>query len=237
METENKGLVTEPTDTLAEFRAAVAAEDAAPKKGMSDAALAKLRAIKEQDRLDAILADRFKTALGCVVPTPENLRLLVVKTRLSTPTLEYTGVWIPTVDLAERMAFKLSWFIAAGYKLGREIDSVTLVNFFSGLTLSETRMTNKESADNWDMESAEKRFKSRINRGVVEADPEPENPAQPAKVRLCKAGKKCLWLKHRKAAPATGRSLYCTPICQKSDSARQKRVVKVAYGQDISTAA
>jgi hypothetical protein len=42
--------IIEPVDSLAPFRAQVAEENAEPRGKMSEAALAKLRAIKEQDK-------------------------------------------------------------------------------------------------------------------------------------------------------------------------------------------
>jgi len=210
-------------DVLAEFRAQVAAEKAEPRGKMTDAAVAKFRAIKEQERFDSIAAERFRNALLSVVPTPENLKRLVVNTRLSTPVLEYADRMVRTVDLAARMSLKLAWWIAAGYKLGREIDSVAMLNFFSELTLDEVAMTDKQFAAVWDAASAKKRLQSRLSREIIKADPEPEKPTRPAKVRLCKSGAKCVWLKYRKPAAAVGRSLYCTPACQKCDLARQRR--------------
>jgi hypothetical protein len=212
-------------DTLAEFRAQVAAEKAEPRGKMTDTALHKFRAIKEQERLDSIAAERFRNALSSVVPTPENLRQLVINTRLSTPVLKYADRMIRTVDIADKMSLKLAWWIAAGYKLGREIDSVTMINFFSDLTLAEVSMTEWEFAAVWDAASAKKRLQYRLSHGIIEADSEPEKPPKPAKVRLCKSDEKCIWLKRRKPAAAVGRSLYCTPACQKCDIARQRRSV------------
>ena len=52
-------LSPEPTDTLAIFRQQVAEEDAQPKKGMSDKALEKLRAINAADKADKIATEKF----------------------------------------------------------------------------------------------------------------------------------------------------------------------------------
>ncbi len=227
-------------DALAGFRAQLAAEKAEPRGKMTDAAVAKLRAIKEQERLYAIAAERFRNALSSVVPTPENLRQLVINTRLSTPKLNYgrnsIDKWIPTVNLADKMSRKLAWWIAAGYELGREIDCVTTINFFSELTLAEVEMTDKQFAAVWDAASAKKRLQYRLSRGIIKADPEPEKPSKPVKVRLCKSREKCVWLKYRKPAAAVGRSLYCTPACQKCDLARQRRSVPTlsAWETEIS---
>jgi hypothetical protein len=151
---------------------------------------------------------------------------------LSTPKLNYArnyiDNWIPTIDLADKMSLKLAWWIAAGYKVGREIDSVAMINFFSELTQNEVSMTDKQFATVWDAASAKKRLQYRLSHGIIEADSEPEKspkPAKPAEVRLCKSDEKCIWLKYRKPAAAVGRSLYCTPACQKCDIARQRRSV------------
>jgi hypothetical protein len=61
-------------DPLAKFREEVAAEKAEPRGKMSEGALAKLRAIREQDKFATIDGERFKNALSSVEPTPENLQ-------------------------------------------------------------------------------------------------------------------------------------------------------------------
>jgi hypothetical protein len=227
--------VPQEVDALAEFRAQVAAEKAEPRGRMTDAAVAKFRAIKEQERLDSIAAERFRNALLSIVPSPENLKKLVVNTRLSTPRLRYADRMIRTDDIADRMSLKLAWWIAAGYKLGREIDSVAMLNFFSELTLDEVSMSDKQFAAVWDAASAKKRLQSRLSREIIKAaDPEPEKPTKPAKVRLCKSGAKCVWVKYRKPAAAVGRSFYCTPACQKCDLARQRRSVPTPSASETS---
>jgi hypothetical protein len=206
-------MVETTEDTLAEFRAQVAAEKAEPRQKMSDTALAKLRAIRDQDRIAAIDGERFRNALSSVVPTPENLKKLIVRCSCK-PEMH-------DKDHIDRRVAKLGWWIAAGYKLGREIDTVTLIHFFSDLVPQEIAMTDAQFASCWNAASAQKRLKSRIARGLIEANAQSERP-EPVK-RLCKAGKKCLWIKHRKPASAVGRSAYCTPICGQADRNRRKR--------------
>jgi hypothetical protein len=46
------------------------------------------------------------------------------------------------VTHSERRAQKLGWWIAAGYRLGEEIDSVTVINFLSGLTSGEHSLSD-----------------------------------------------------------------------------------------------
>ena len=43
----------------------------------------------------------------------------------------------------------LAWWIAAGFRLGFEIDSVTLVNFFSELVDHEMAMSDSRFASLW----------------------------------------------------------------------------------------
>jgi hypothetical protein len=196
-------------DPLAKFRQ-VAAIKTEP-RGMSDVALAKVRASKEQTRIDSIEDDRFKTALLCVMPTSENLAKLIVRCS-------------HTDEHITRRLTKLGWWISAGFKLGREIDSMTIVNFLSDLTPDEIALTDRQFAERWDDASAKKRLKSRIERGVIATEPETNvTPRPQGDIRPCKSGPKCIWVKRRKPAPAVGRSQYCTPVCGQSDMARRKR--------------
>jgi hypothetical protein len=215
-------IIEAPEDKLELYRQQVAAEKNESHGKMSDTAREKLRAMKEQERIGDIDAERFQNALKSVVPTPENLERLVSNTRLSTPILDYAGKKVQTASLVSRMAAKLAWWISAGYELGREIDSVGLINSFSEITLDEYRMTDKQF-DAWSAVSAKKRLKSRIERGLIKLESDKPDEPRLAKERPCKSGQKCIWAKRRKAAPAVGRSEYCTPVCQQADRARQKR--------------
>ncbi len=196
------------TDPLARFRDQVAAEKSEPRGKMSDAALAKLRAIREQDKLDDIESDRFQTALSQVIVNSENLRKLIERCTTSVR---------PTADAIDRMTMKLNWWITAGYLLGREIDSVLLINFLSNLTPDEVKMSDTKFASTWNRNDAEKRRASRINRGVVTT----EEPA----FRPCKSGKACMKYEKRKPAPAQGKGEYCGTACAASDRARQRRAL------------
>ena len=156
---------------------------------MSDAALLKLRAQREQDKADAIVKERFGNALRSVVVTPENLRRLIERCNTSVP---------PTPATLDRMAHKLEWWITAGYFLGREIDSIMLINLMSNLSPDEIKMTDAKFASMWNFKDAAKRTQSRLSRGIVA----PDEPA----FRPCKSGKKCMRFEKRKPAPASGRA-------------------------------
>lgn len=199
-----------PDDHLAKYRAEVAAERAEPRGKMSDSALAKLRAQREQDKADAIVNERFGNALRSVVVTPENLRNLIERCNTSVR---------PTAAILNRMVHKLEWWITAGYLLGREIDSVMLINLLSNLSPDEIKMTDAKFASVWNFKDAEKRTQSRHSRGIV-------TPEQPA-FRPCKSGKKCMRFEKRKPAPASGRGEYCSTACAASARARQKRALTV----------
>jgi hypothetical protein len=200
--------VQDAEDPLAKFRAQVAAEKAEPRNTMSESALAKLRAIREQDRLDDIASARFKTALSQIVVTPENIRTLVERCNQSVP---------QPADILDRMAAKLGYQIAAGFELGREIDSVGTINFLAGLTPDEAKVSADRFAREWDGKTAAKLKQSRLTRGLISAsDDEPV-------YRPCKSGKKCIRFEKRKPAPAKGNGDYCNSACAASDKARQKR--------------
>jgi hypothetical protein len=237
--------IVEMQDSLAPFRQQVAAENAEPRGKMSDAALAKLRSIREQDKQESVALERFRNALGSVIVNDVNLRILIERCDQPSPdtgfSLNKAGDCVrsprPCEHLTRRVA-KLSWWISAGFKLGREIDSIGLILFFSDLTPDEIGMTDSEFAQCWSEASAKKRLKYRVEHEIIKPEPKPEPQPKPEpKPRLCKAGKKCLWVKNRRAAPAVGRSDYCTPICRQSDQNRQKRLQNVAVGADSQQAA
>jgi len=194
---------TTETDSLALFREQVRNE---VKPSMSEAAAQKLRAINETDRLDKIANGRFCTALKSVIVNDENLAKLLTRCHTSAP-----------LTLLERRVHKLNWFISAGFELGREIDSVHLINFFSELTSDETAMTDSQFQNEWNGKDAVKIKQSRLDRGIIASDVPVYRP--------CKSGKKCLRFEKRKAAPAAGKGEYCGPACSASDRARQKRAL------------
>jgi hypothetical protein len=202
--------VTPPveSDPLAAFRLQVQEEavEKSERGKMSDAALAKLRAIKDQERLEAIENERFKNALRSVVVNPENLRKLIERCNTSVPPQQI-----------ERRVHKLTWWIEAGYLLGREIDTVGLINLFSGLAPEEEKLSDSNFFSDWKDRDARKRKESRMSRGLVSASDE-EHVYRP-----CKSGKKCIRFEKRKPAPAKGNGEYCSPACAASDKARQKR--------------
>lgn len=202
--------VQDAEDPLAKFREQVAAEKAEPRNTMSESALAKLRAIREQDRLDDIAAARFKTALSQIVVTPENIRTLVERCN--------TRVRLPAETL-DRMATKLGYWLAADFELGREIDSVGTINFLAGLTPDEAKVSADRFAREWDGKTAAKLKQSRLTRGLISASD--EEPVY----RPCKSGKKCIRFEKRKPAPAKGNGDYCSPACAACGKARQKRAL------------
>jgi hypothetical protein len=195
-------------DALAIFRQQVKQEqeEKSERSKMSDTALAKLRAIKEQERVDTIFDERFSTALKSVVATPKNLRTLI----------EQCNTSVPMTDL-ERRTQKLSWWVAAGFRLGEEIDSVSVINFLSDLTPDERAMTDSRFNSVWTVTSAGRRKESRLARGLMTTD-------EPV-YRPCKSAKKCLRFEKRRPAPAQGKGAYCSTMCGASDRARTKRAL------------
>lgn len=192
-------------DKLAMFREQVEAENKTRGK-MSESAVAKLRSQTESARMDAIGLTRFCNALKSVVVTPENLQTLIAR-------CVYAGS--PEKNL-ERREHKLQWWIRAGFLLGREIDSPSMILFFSNLTSDEASMRNERFYATWDMKSAEKIKQRRTDAGLI-SDVKPE--------RLCKSGPKCLKYFKRKAGPVKGNGEYCSTACAASDRARAKRVL------------
>jgi hypothetical protein len=132
---------------------------------MSDAAVQKFRNQKEQDKISTIAGERFKNALSFVVTTPDNLRKLILRCDSGGP--------------LDRRVHKLSWWIDAGYALGREIDSVYLIGFFSRIVPEELKMSDKTFAGAWDAESAKRLRAARIRREVIPADEKTRKPRAP----------------------------------------------------------
>src|SRR5437870_3076358 len=137
---EQQAAPVQKADLLAIYRQQVREEQGEKivRSKMSDAALAKLRAIKERERSDAITGERFATALKSVIVNQGNLQKLITRCNSS----------IPVIQL-ERRAAKLNFWITAGYRLGHEIDSVTLINFFSELTADEQKMADSKFTQMW----------------------------------------------------------------------------------------
>lgn len=197
--------VTPETDSLAVFREQVRNE---VKPSMSEAATQKLRALNETERLDKIANTRFCNALKSVIVNNENLGKLLARCHTSTP-----------LDHIERRVHKLNWFIQAGYELGREIDSVCIINFLSELTQDETFMSDSAFAAQWTVKDAARTKQYRLDHGIIKPD------STEAVYRPCKSGKKCMRYEKRKPAPAAGKGAYCGTTCAASDRARQKRAL------------
>jgi len=199
-------------DRLEKFREQVAAEDAAPRGKMGEAALTKLRAMAGQNKIDALDTERFKNGLLSIAPTDAILGKLIERCSKDG---KHAG----------RRAGKLRYWIMAGYLLGREIDSVPLVNFFSELSPDEAKMTDNQFATQWTNESAKKRLKSRLDRGIikpelVETESKPRewwNPERCRKQGLCKAGKFCVFStgKGKPKTRADGKQ-FCGKVCQEA---------------------
>jgi len=210
--------IVEQQDVLAPFRAQVAAEKAEEPNAMSEKAAERLRLIGYEDKIVKQGEEKFAYGLTQIAPTPENLKILI--TRCSAKSVwrfEHPEREHPDLKQIDRRVAKLGWWISAGYRLGHEIDTPTLINFFSDLVLDEKTMSDREFAATWNAATAAKRAKSRIERGVASIVLE-----QPPE-RLCKAGSKCLWAKRRQPAPAAEGSSYCTLNCQKGLAARNRR--------------
>jgi hypothetical protein len=201
---EVESVVESGADPLAIYREQVKNE---VKPTMSESAAQKLRAMNEADRLDRIDNTRFCNALRSVIVNDENLTKLLQRCHTSTPCTQI-----------ERRVHKLNWWIAAGFLLGREIDSVTMINFFSELVPDEESMSDSEFRATWNPKDAERRKQYRLDHGIIKATEETEPVYRP-----CKSGKKCLRFEKRKSAPAAGRGGYCGSACAASDRARQKR--------------
>jgi hypothetical protein len=195
------------SDGLAEFRLQVKQEDAekSERGKFSDAALIKLRLMREQDKVQEVMDARSAVVLRCITVTPENLARLLTRCNTSVP-----------VTQLNRRVTKLNFWITAGYTLGEEIDSVTLLDFFSGLTADEQGMSETQFNSVWNSKAAEKLRASRRERGLIKSEPI---------IRLCKAGKDCIRYEKRKAAPAKGSGDYCSTACSASVRARAKRTV------------
>jgi hypothetical protein len=193
-------------DALAAFRlqARQELEEKSEKGKLSESALAKLRTIREQDKTQAVVDGRFATALKSVIVTDANLRKLIGRCNVSVPATQI-----------ERRTAKLGWWIAAGYRLGEEIDGSGMVNFFSDLTPDERTMSDARFTNLWNIAAAEKLKASRLGRGLIESDEVVYRP--------CASGKKCMRFEKRKPAPASGNGAYCSPACAASDRARAKR--------------
>ena len=191
-------------------------EDKQKSRPMGERQRAQLNSIKELEKSDKVVAERFANALSSVKATPDNLQKLIERCAsqwLSSPELTHPG----------RRAHKLRWWITAGFLLGREINTVGAVNFFSELVGDELTMSETSFLKLWDMPSAAKLKQSRINRGLMPADETRETEPKP-----CKSGKKCLQFSNRKPADAKGNSQYCSKNCAASDRARKKRLQNVA---------
>src|SRR5207248_311551 len=175
----------------------------------------KFRTMKEQDKLSAIGNERFKNALSAVTVTPTNLATLIAQCEVPAAETGYylkrSSNWMPQtqfkagellpmkpqepwkvirtvkpVSQLDRRVHKLLWWINAGYLLGREIDSVNLIKFFSRLVGDEYKMSDKAFAATWDAASAKKLKASRARRELIPADSKPRRSLEYKQAQMAK---------------------------------------------------
>jgi hypothetical protein len=190
---------TVEVDKLASFREAAAAEqaDKAERSKMSEAAKAKLRALGEHDRLDAASDVRIVNAFTSREWTVEQLVDLFAKS-------------FGAGESPRRRAIKAAYRLDRGFRVYHFHD----VSFAGELLPGENEMP---------MSKFLARYPLPENQTVTPVAGSTEGRQKEPKVRPCKSAAKCIWAKRRKAAPAVGRSQYCTPACQKCDTARRRR--------------
>src|SRR5438105_500001 len=118
------------TDTLAPYREQVRAEasEKAHRGKMSEAAVAKFREQREDERVERAAESRFANAIASIQPTPENLKRLIA--RCSTDQRDL-----------DRRAYKLAYWIERGYKLGEHINTPQSILWMSTLTLDDIAMS------------------------------------------------------------------------------------------------
>jgi hypothetical protein len=175
-----------------------------PKVVMSDKVAERLKQINYEDRIRKQDEEKFAYALSQIAPTAENVEKLIVRC-------------VGHSRLLDRRTHKLLfWIQGRGYRLGHEIRLPEDISFLSELTSDEAAMSDAAFFATW-----------KVKKIVAPISDEPEG-------RPCKSGQKCMWLKHRKPATAVGRSLYCTPNCQKSDTARRLRAKQACGGPEPS---
>ena len=95
------------------------------------------------------------------------------------------------------------------------LDSITMLNFFSELVDEERTMSASKFSSLWNLAAATKLKESRTNRGLIESGVPEFVP--------CKSGKKCMRFEKRKTAAAKGNGAYCSTACAASERARAKR--------------
>ena len=217
VEVEQQDLL-DPLDPLARFREQVRGElaEKSVRQKMSPEALAKFRAQRDADRTANAGQERFINGLKSVTVTTDNLKRLI----------SLCGIPVPT--MLDRRATKLNWFVRAGYELGREISTPTLVLFFSELTPDETSMSDDRFAREWSDESAVKTRACRIRRGIISETVETEpREAKADEPRICGLKSKCLRAVKRRGAVVVGKGLYCSEICKGAARAAKMRVKAV----------
>jgi len=188
------------TDKFAVYRQQVAEKNESQNK-MSETAKAKLRALNEHERQGAAADSRLVKEFNSGEWSVERLMDL------------FASAFGGAKQSPRRRAVKAAYRLMKGMKVYHIND----LSLFGELLPDETE-------NNMRMSKFLARYPLPEPEAVTPAKPaKPENkPERAAKERLCKSGSKCIW-KRRKAALSVGRSLYCTPVCQQADRARQRR--------------
>ncbi len=154
-------------------------EQTAARGAMSEKNAARLRVIREEDRIERCGELRFASALASVIVTPDNLARLV-------------GRCSSDQSHLQRRALKLAWFIGTkGNRLGTEIATPGDVLFLSALTRDEETMTDAQFAEAWRVKKVFKRTESGqpaakpcVNKGCGRGEGQ-------TRARVAKAGDSC----------------------------------------------
>lgn len=209
----------ETEDRLAAFRQQVKAEDESRPR-MSDAAAARLRQINEHDRIAKAANATFSDWFAQQTVTVEFLMDSMFRFTRG----DSSEVGVERHEQRRKRAIKCAhMFQHRGHTTITEPHDL----MFLGELLPEER----------EMSTAQimRRYPVDEDRPIYT-----QKPVAPVvknvRVALCASGSKCIWVKRGKAAPAVGRSKYCTPVCQKADAARQRRPKTTRPAQNVREA-
>jgi hypothetical protein len=235
----------EAEDALAVFRAQVRqemAEEQSSKPRLSEAAAARLRAIREQDKADKIATESFAEQFRRL---PKDIWTLVqmLKRIYSSDQNAWTTAVIYDADgcvlsvtpvrkapqmtdnLLERMADKIRWSLQHGWT----VASISDVVFAAALTEDEKRMSDERFISHLEGHAAKNPAPLSRPTTVEEAPKIIKkapywNEARCSKNNLCKAGSLCLKASNSgKPAPAAEGRQYCGTACQGTYPVRRER--------------
>jgi hypothetical protein len=178
---------------------------------MSDKQQARLQDIQRADKAEAIALARFANGLQLVVVNHGNLTKLISRCYAQGFVDPETGdfhSWAYEPPYLAKRATKLAWWIAAGYRLGYEINSPTLIRFFSELTPEEEQMPDARFAAEWKLKDAKRRRQSRMNRGLLQ-DEKLEGHECALRSKCIRAVKR-----HGFLIPVESKAVYCSPACR-----------------------